>query len=488
MKTFYITTPIYYVNDVPHLGHAYTSIMADILARFKRLDGYDVRFLTGTDEHGQKIEKTAIAKGLAPKDLVDQTSISFRELSELLNLSNDDFIRTSEDRHKSYVQEIWKKLVENGSIYLGKYSGWYAVRDEAFYAESELVNGKAPTGADVEWLEEPSYFFKLSAFENKLLKLYADNPEFIAPEVKSGLQDLSVSRTSFTWGIPVPGDEKHVIYVWLDALFNYLSAIGGVSSKYWPCSIHLVGKDILRFHTVYWPAFLMALDIELPKRVFAHGWWTVEGEKMSKSIGNVIAPSAIVSEFGLDYFRYFVARELPFGNDGNFSREAFINRINAELANNIGNLVQRVLSFVNKNCDSKVPSNQNLNPEDRDLLVAAYEVIEKVRNDIDKQAIHTAFEHVIRLGSLANEYIDKNAPWTLRKTDVSRMNAVLYTLLETIRCISIMLQPIVPESAAKFLGLLNVSDISFKTLNSEAALKPGEDLKIAEIVFARIGL
>lgn len=495
MKPFYITTPIYYVNDVPHLGHAYTSIAADVIARFKRLDGFDVKYLTGTDEHGQKIEKSAIARGISPQQMVDETSVAFRNLTPLLNLSNDDFIRTTEPRHKNFVQKIWKQMLDNGSIYLGTYAGWYAVRDEAFYAESELVDGKAPTGAAVEWLEESSYFFKLSAYSDRLLKFYEENPGFIMPEgrrnevlafVKSGLNDLSISRTSFSWGIPVPGDEKHVIYVWLDALFNYISALEG-EDKFWPCDIHLVGKDILRFHTIYWPAFLMALDLPLPKRVFAHGWWTVEGEKMSKSLGNVIAPQTIVEEYGQEYFKYFVLRELPFGNDGNFSKESFVNRINAELANNMGNLVQRVLSFVNKNCDSKVPSKEHLNADDHALLNAAYATIEKMRDDMDKQALNLVFEHVVRLGSLANEYIDRNAPWTLRKTDLVRMEAVLYTLLETIRVIAILLQPIVPISAKKYLDMLNVGEANFDKLNVNSALVPGDNLNAAEVVFNRLG-
>ncbi len=495
MKKFYITTPIYYVNDVPHLGHAYTSIIADVLARFKRLDGYDVKFLTGTDEHGQKVEKAASSKGMTPQEMVDKNYVSFKELTPLLNLSNDDFIRTSEERHKVFVADIWQKMIANGSLYLGTYAGWYAVRDEAFYAESELINGKAPSGAEVEWIEEPSYFFKLSAFEQKLLDYYTNNPGFIFPEsrrnevisfVKSGLNDLSVSRTSFTWGIKVPGDEKHIIYVWLDALFNYISALGSVSNKFWPCDLHILGKDILRFHAIYWPAFLMALDIELPQRVYAHGWWTVNGEKMSKSLGNVLSPKDLIAEYGLDFMRYYVVRELPLGSDGNFSKETITARSNSELANNIGNLTQRVLSFINKNCRGVVPSNSNLQNIDKELIEAAYSVIVNMREDIDKQALNNAYEHVVRLGSRANEYIDHQAPWKLQKNDPIRMEAVLYSLVEVIRCLAIMLQPIIPDSAQRMLSLLNLSDCNFAQLNADYALTPGAPLPEPEVIFSRL--
>ena len=360
---FYITTPIYYVNDRPHIGHAYTSVACDVLARFKRLSGCKVKFLTGTDEHGQKVEKTAAA-GMTPQALADANSQHFRDLTALMNISNDDFIRTTEQRHKAGAQALWKKMEHGGHMYLGSYSGWYSVRDEAYYQESELAGGKAPTGADVEWVEEPSYFFRLSAFQDKLLEYYSAHPDCIGPQsrrnevisfVKGGLRDLSISRTTFSWGIPVPGDKKHVMYVWLDALANYLSALGYPDNTpdlkiFWPADLHMVGKDILRFHAVYWPAFLMAADLPCPKRIFAHGWWTIEGEKMSKSLGNAIAPADLVSEFGLDQTRWFLMREVPFGNDGNFSRERLVTVINSELANNIGNLVQRTLSMVHKNC------------------------------------------------------------------------------------------------------------------------------------------
>src|SRR5215475_3326879 len=346
-ERYYITTPIYYVNDSPHIGHAYTTLSCDVLARFMRLDGFDVHFLTGTDEHGQKVEKSAAAAGLDPQAFTDRVSAEFKALAEQLNCSFDNFIRTTEARHTRACQALWQKLVENGDIYLGKYAGWYAVRDEAFYAESELIDGKAPTGADVEWVEEPSYFFRLSAWQDRLLAFYDANPDCIGPRsrrnevisfVKSGLLDLSVSRTSFKWGIPVPGDPAHIMYVWLDALTNYITAVGypdvdsDMFKRFWPADLHMVGKDILRFHTVYWHAFLMAAGIAPPKRVFAHGWWTNEGQKISKSLGNVIDPLKLVEEFGLDPVRYFLLREVPFGSDGNFSREQMVKRINADLA------------------------------------------------------------------------------------------------------------------------------------------------------------
>ena len=379
-NNFYITTPIYYVNDRPHIGHAYTSVACDVLARFKRLSGVNVKFLTGTDEHGQKVEKSAASQGIPPQAMADANSGHFREMAALMNISNDDFIRTTEERHKKSAQALWKKMADAGHIYLGSYSGWYAVRDEAYYQESELVNGKAPTGADVEWVEEPSYFFNLSKWQEKLLAFYAANPNFIQPEsrrneiisfVGGGLRDLSVSRTTFSWGIPVPGDEKHIMYVWLDALANYLSALGypDMQGDFWPADLHMVGKDIIRFHAVYWPAFLMAADLPLPKQVFAHGWWTIEGEKMSKSLGNAIAPADLVAEFGLDQTRWFLLREVPFGNDGNFSRDRMITVINSELANNIGNLAQRTLSMIAKNCGEAVPLRDDSKLAEQDKLL-----------------------------------------------------------------------------------------------------------------------
>ena len=498
--SFYITTPIYYVNDRPHIGHAYTSVACDVLARFMRLDGREVKFLTGTDEHGQKVEKSAAQAGVAPKVFVDQVSQHFRDLTQTMNISNDDFIRTTEERHIKSAQALWKKMQVNDHIYPGSYAGWYAVRDEAFYAESELVNGKAPTGAEVEWVEEPSYFFRLSAFQDRLLKHYDDHPDFIGPEsrrnevrsfVKGGLKDLSISRTTFKWGIPVPGDEKHIMYVWLDALTNYLSAVGYPDTnaeqytKFWPADLHMVGKDILRFHAVYWPAFLMAADLPLPQRVFAHGWWTIEGEKMSKSLGNVIAPQDLVNEFGLDQTRWFLMREVPFGNDGNFSRERMVNVINSELANNIGNLVQRTLSMINKNCEGRVPDGD---VSDSDVGLTGIK-FDDVREIIRNCQFDKYISLVIKYASQANEYIDEEAPWTLKKNgELEKMGKVLYSLAESIRKIAILLWPFIPFSAEKILDQLAVpaDQRMFRHLSKDYALKPGTPLPAPQGVFPRI--
>ncbi|MDJ1407460.1 MAG: methionine--tRNA ligase [Candidatus Midichloria sp.] len=491
MKNFYITTPIYYVNDVPHIGHAYTSIAADVIARFKRLDGFNVHFLTGTDEYGQKIQKSAEKAGVETRKFVDSFAANFRNLSQQLNLSNDDFIRTTEERHIRFVKKVWQTLYDKGYVYLAKYSGWYAIRDEAFYQEAELIDGKAPTGAEVEWVEEESYFFKLSAFEEKLLHFYNDYPNFIEPEsrknevisfIKSGLKDLSISRTTFQWGIPVPGNEKHVMYVWLDALFNYLSAIDSVQT-FWPCDLHLIGKDILRFHTVYWPAFLIAAGFELPKRVFAHGWWTSKGVKISKSLDNVIDPLKLVEKFGLDYVRYFLVRAIPFGNDGNYSESQFIQLTNAELANNIGNLAQRVIAFVNKNCDSKIPVFDAFSREDQQLLILSEQVHATMQKFIDTQEISEALGAVIDLSKAANSYIDLNAPWQLKKTDLTRMSTVLYVLLEVIRKIAILLQPFVPGSASALLNLLNIEKRDFSDLSIR--LQQKALIKEAKPIFLR---
>jgi methionyl-tRNA synthetase len=474
--SFYITTPIYYVNGAPHLGHAYTSTAADVLARWNRLEGHDVFFLTGTDEHGQKVEAAAKLAGVPPQQFTDRVAADFRDMARVMNISNDDFVRTTEPRHKAAAQAIWLKLQENGFLYLGAYEGWYAVRDEAFYDEDETE--KKPdgsrvaiaSGAEVKWVVEPSYFFKLSEFQDKLLAYYEENPGFIAPQakrneilsfVKSGLRDLSVSRTSFSWGIPVPGDENHVMYVWLDALVNYLTACGypemsGPRAAYWPASLHLVGKEIIRFHAVYWPAFLMAAGLPLPARVFSHGWWTVEGEKMSKSLGNFIDVRPLVDEFGLDQVRYFLLREVPFGNDGDFSRKALIGRINADLANGLGNLAQRTLSFIGKNAGAAVPPKGVLQEADLVLLALGAELPQKVRGAMSRLAFHEALQDVWRLIGAADGYIDSQAPWSLRKTDLERMNTVLYTLCVTLRTIAVVLQPFMPAIMSKLLDFLGV--------------------------------
>jgi methionyl-tRNA synthetase len=475
-NTYYVTTPIFYVNGAPHVGHAYTSVAADVLARYHRLAGEEVFFLTGTDEHGQKVATAAAAAGVAPQKFADRVSADFADMQHIMGLSNDDFIRTTEPRHYACVQEIWRRLEAAGLIYLGQYAGYYAVRDEAFYDEEELTKQQdgsfiaTATGSPVAWVVEPSYFFKLSAFQGKLLALYEDNPGFIAPVtkrnevisfVRSGLRDLSISRTKFTWGIPVPGDEQHVMYVWLDALFNYLSALGfpdesAERMKYWPANVHMVGKEIVRFHAVYWPAFLMGAGLTLPAQVFSHGWWTVEGEKMSKSTGNFIDVRPLVDEFGLDPVRFFLLREVPFGNDGDFSRRALIARINAELANGLGNLAQRTLSFINKNAGAKVPTRGALTEDDEALLAAARALPAAVAGPMARLAFHEALEEIWRVIRAADGYIDRQAPWSLRKSDLVRMETVLNVLVNVLRPIGILVQPFMPGSAAALLDQLGV--------------------------------
>jgi len=503
---YYITTPIYYVNDIPHIGHAYTSVAADVIARFKRLEGKEVIFLTGTDEHGQKVERSAINNNIDPKIFTDKTSEAFRNLMRLMNISNDDFIRTTEERHKEAVISFWNKLLENGHIYLGKYSGWYSIRDEAFFDESELTpDGLAPTGAEVHWVEEPSYFFNLSKWQDKLLEFYEQNPNFVRPSsirneimsfIKSGLNDLSVSRTSFSWGIKVPGDEKHIIYVWLDALVNYISALdypnqNGKYKRFWPADVHIMGKDISRFHGVYWPAFLMAAGLELPRCIFAHGWWTNEGQKISKSIGNVIDPLKLVDEFGLDQVRYFLIREITFGKDGNYSRASLINRINSELANKIGNLMQRTLSFVYKNVYGKIPqiTEEYIDEayQSKLLKMASAFSIENIKL-IEEFNLNEILGNIILIAEEANMYIDHEAPWKLKVSDEARMHEVLYILLETLRYISIMLQPFVPESAKKMLDQLGVTseDRNFQCLTKDYALVPGCQILEPSIIFPRV--
>ncbi len=501
-KPYYITTPIYYVNDVPHLGHAYTTIACDVLARFKRLDGYDVFFLTGTDEHGLKVKQAAERAGVDPQEFTDKVSKNFRDLVPVLNFTNDDFIRTTEKRHKKACQALWKKLEDAGQIYLDKYAGWYAVRDEAYYGEDELTttpDGKkiAPSGAECAWVEEESYFFKLSAWQEPLLKFYSENENFIGPDsrrneilsfVKGGLRDLSVSRTNFTWGVPVPGNPKHVMYVWIDALTNYLTACGyPETNRYWPADLHMVGKDIIRFHAVYWPAFLMAAGVAPPKRVFAHGWWTIEGQKMSKSIGNVISPHDLVAKYGVDGSRYALLREVPFGNDGDFNHKNILSRLNNDLANSLGNLVQRTLSFVHKNCDGVIPAQGPSLDADVILLgMTGFAQFEDIKAQMNLQRFDKALELIWEGVTAANIYIDAQAPWTLKKTEPERMKTVLYVLCEVIRRLGILVQPVIPDTAAKILDQLKIPQDKRNFSDLEHMLAVNTSIDVPTGVFPRI--
>ena len=504
-SAYYITTPIYYVNDLPHIGHAYTTLACDALARFMRLDGRQVKFLTGTDEHGQKVEKSAQAAGMGPGAFTDRVSQNFRELSAALNFSNDDFIRTTEARHVRACQALWTRLKEAGEIYLGTYAGWYAVRDEAFYTDSELrelPDGRkvGPSGAEVEWVEEPSYFFRLSAWGERLLAFYEANPDFIGPDsrrnevisfVKGGLKDLSVSRTTFKWGVPVPDDPDHIMYVWLDALTNYITAVGYPDTTcadyttYWPADLHMVGKDILRFHAVYWPAFLMGAGLAPPKRVFAHGWWTNEGQKISKSLGNVIDPHQLVESYGLDQVRYFLLREVPFGSDGDFSRRAMVGRMNNDLANDFGNLAQRVLSMIAKNCGGAVPAPGPLTAADGALLAAARALLGRLRAEYGTQSFHKALGATWEVVAAANRYVDEQAPWALRKTDPARMGTVLHTVAETVRHLAILSQPIMPDAMGRMLDQLAVPAEARDFAALETPLAAGTTLPKPAGVFPR---
>jgi methionyl-tRNA synthetase len=500
-QPFFVTTPIYYVNGSPHFGHAYTSVSTDAMARFMRLDGRRVLFLTGTDEHGQKVEQSARAAGLDPQAFCDRVSAEFREMTRLMNCSNDDFIRTTEPRHVRSCQALWQKIAAAGDIYLGKFAGWYAVRDEAFYDEAELVDGKAPTGAEVEWYEEENYFFRLSAWQERLLDYYERHPDCIAPAarrnevisfVKGGLKDLSISRSSFSWGVPVPGDPKHVMYVWLDALTNYISAVGYPDTDgelyrtFWPADLHMIGKDIIRFHCVYWPAFLMSAGVAPPKRVFAQGWWTVEGHKMSKSLGNFIPPRQLVDKYGLDAVRYFMLRELPSGSDGDLSHRAIVGRINGDLANGFGNLAQRVLSMVQQYCGGRLPPSGALAPADEDLLAAARAALPALRAAYREQQFHKALDAVWKVVGDANRYVDEQAPWSLRKTDRARMETVLATLVEVLRHLGILMQPVVPAAAAGLLDQLAIPAAArdFAAL-SGPGMPPGTALPKPGVLFPR---
>ena len=506
-KNFYITTPIYYPSAKPHMGHAYSSIAADFFARFKRIDGFKVHFLTGTDEHGLKIQRAAESKNIDPQIFCDEISQTFRNLSNTLNLSNTDFIRTTEDRHKKTVQYLWSQLEKNGDIYLSKYSGWYSISDEAFYTEEEISEKEdnkiaTSSGSLVEWIEEESYFFRLSKWQDKLLEYYKNNPDFISPKsrknevisfVKSGLKDLSISRKAFSWGIKVPNNPEHVIYVWLDALTNYISALNypntddDLFKNFWPASVHLIGKDILRFHAVYWPAFLMAAKITLPNKVYGHGWILSGDEKMSKSKGNILDPLDIIETYGLDPLRYYLIKEVSFGNDGNISQDRLEDCINSDLANNYGNLCQRVTAFAEKNCQSKVPDIKNFIEEDLLMLNKFSDNMLLIRKEIDNQNINYYINFIINALFEANKYFNDQEPWK-KKDDPQRLATIIYTSLEMIRKITFMLYPIIPESAIKALNIfgLKEEDIDFNSIGENNFLKSGEIINKIDILFKKI--
>jgi methionyl-tRNA synthetase len=506
-KKFYITTPIYYPSAKPHMGHAYSSIIADFFARFKRIDGFQVHFLTGTDEHGLKIQRSAEKENVDPKQFCDQISETFRNLSKTLNLTNTDFIRTTEDRHKKTVQYLWNELLKNDDIYLSKYSGWYSVSDEAFYTEDEIeeIDGNKrsiSSKSSVEWIEEESYFFRLSKWEKPLLEYYDNHPDFISPSsrknevvsfVKGGLKDLSVSRKSFSWGIKVPNDKEHVIYVWLDALTNYISALNYPNKNdklykdFWPASIHLIGKDILRFHAVYWPAFLLAAKIELPLKVYGHGWILSGDEKMSKSKGNILDPIEIIKEYGLDPLRYYLIKEVSFGNDGNISQERLEDCINSDLANNFGNLCQRVTAFAIKNCDSLVPKDIEFQNDDLIILNKYKDNLTNIRKKIDNQDINFYIEYIVNSLFEANKYFNDQEPWK-KKDDLTRLNTIVYTTLEIVRKISFLLFPIIPQSSLKALKIFDLSenDIILSTIENNEFLIKGNKINKIDILFKKI--
>ena len=504
-KNYYITTPIYYPSAKPHMGHAYSSIIADFFARFKKIDGFNVYFLTGTDEHGLKIQRSAEKLNKDPKSFCDEISKTFEDLTKTLNLSNTDFIRTTEERHKVSVQNLWNILEKNNQIFLSKYSGWYSVSDEAFYNEDEVeekdgLKISKSSGSTVEWVEEESFFFKLSEWEKPLLEFYEKNKNFILPEsrrnevisfVKSGLKDLSVSRKTFSWGVKVPSDENHVVYVWLDALTNYLSSLkypdenNELYKNFWPADLHIIGKDILRFHAIYWPAFLLAAKIEPPKRVYGHGWILSGDEKMSKSKGNILDPLEIINVYGLDPLRYYLLKEVSFGNDGNISEEKLENCINSDLANNFGNLCQRVLSFAEKNCSSLIPDHK-YNDEDLEILKPLNN-LDKIRSFIDNQDINQYMSFIVDRLFSANKYFNDQEPWK-KKDDRLRLNTIVYTALELIRKITILLYPVMPETSVKVLNVFNETEnsIDFTSIDNNEILK--KDLKInkLDILFKKI--
>nr|WP_147045798.1 methionine--tRNA ligase [Methylobacterium gnaphalii] len=506
-RTFSITTAISYPNGMPHIGHAYEVIATDAIARFKRLDGFDVQFTTGTDEHGLKIQQTATKAGTTPRAFVDDMAARFKAMADALHCSYDRFIRTTEPEHYAAAQEIWRRMEANGDIYLAKYAGWYSVRDEAYYDEAETVlqpdgsRRSVKTDTPVEWMEEENYLFRLSAYEDRLLKLYAEQPDFLGPDtrmnevasfVRSGLKDLSVSRTTFDWGVPVPERPGHVMYVWVDALTNYLTVTGfpdesDPRKKYWPADLHIIGKDIVRFHAVYWPAFLMSAGLPLPRRVFGHGFLLSKGEKMSKSLGNVVDPLDLVSTYGVDPVRYFVLREVPFGGDGSYSHEAIINRVNADLANDIGNLAQRSLSMIAKNCNGAVPEPDAFTEADTTLLNAAAALPDKARDLMKDLALHQILAEIWTVVADANRYFASEEPWKLKKSDPARMNTVLYVTIETLRRVGILVQPFVPTAGGVLLDLLAVPALErqFAHAGEGHSLKAGTPLPAPSPIFPR---
>ena len=502
-KNFYITTPIYYPSGKPHMGHAYSSILADIFARFKRLEGYNVHYLTGTDEHGLKIEREAKKNNKDTKAFCDEISVKFKDLTRILNLSNDDFIRTTEKRHYKSVEEIWNRLIDSKDIYLGKYSGWYSISDEAYYEDDEIIeeNNKKvakSSGSSVDWVEEDSYFFKLSKWGDKLLELYKKNPKFILPAsrrnevikfVEKGLKDLSVSRTSFSWGIPVPKNKKHIIYVWLDALTNYLSALNfpdtndKLYKSFWPADIHLIGKDILRFHAIYWPAFLMASKLPLPKRVYGHGWILSDERKMSKSLGNILDPIDIINKYGIDQLRYYLTKEVSLGNDGNISLENLKKCINNDLANNFGNLCQRVFSFIEKNFKGKIPKKIKDNSVDKSFNDEITNNLKNLIELMDNQDLNSYIKKVVDFSFNANKYFNDNEPWSLKKSDSERMGDIVSSITKQILNITLLLSPIIPKTCEVILDTLNIKkedriidSIKKDVLNYDVPIKKNEIL------------